>query len=177
MQLAVRTQTEPMAVGATVGQVLRSIDAELPLDNPSSLSSVVGQSLGQPRLLFTLLTLFAVLALTLAAVGIYSVVAYSVTTRTSEIGVRMALGATPRNVLWLIIGQAMKPVLIGGVIGLAACFAMGHFIERQLYGVSASDPTLLAATCVGLVVVAAVASWVPARRATRVDPMVALRFQ
>jgi putative ABC transport system permease protein len=177
MQLAVRTQTEPMAIATTVGQVLRSLDAEVPLDKPSSLSTVVGQSLGQQRLLFTLLTLFAVLALTLAAVGIYSVVAYSVTTRTSEIGVRMALGATPRNVLWLIIGQAMKPVLIGGVIGLAACFAMGHFIERQLYGVSASDPTLLAATCVGLVIVAGIASWVPARRATRVDPMIALRFQ
>jgi putative ABC transport system permease protein len=121
--------------------------------------------------------LFAGLALTLAAVGIYSVVAYSVATRTSEIGVRMALGATPLNVLRLVITQAMKPVLIGGVIGLAVCIALGHLLQRQLFGVSATDPMILAAVCAGLVLVALIASWVPARRATRVDPMVALRFQ
>jgi putative ABC transport system permease protein len=177
MQLAVRTQTDPMTITATMGQVLKGIDAELPLNNPQVLTEVVGQSLGQQRLLFTLLALFAGLALTLAAVGIYSVVAYSVATRTNEIGVRMALGATPRNVLFMVIRQSLKPVLIGGVIGLASCIALGHLIERQLYGISASDPMLLTATCVGLVIVALIASWVPARRATRVDPMIALRFQ
>lgn len=177
MQLTVRTQTEPMALGATIDDVVKRLDSELPLNNPAGLTAVVGQSLGQQRLLFTLLALFAALALTLAAVGIYSVVAYSVKTRTSEIGVRMALGASPRNVLWLVISQSMKPVLIGGAIGLAVCIALGHLLQRQLFGVSASDPTLLAATCVGLVIVALIASWVPARHATRVDPMVSLRFQ
>jgi putative ABC transport system permease protein len=177
MQLAIRTQTEPMALAATFNEVMKRLDPELPLNNPAGLSTVVGQSLGQQRLLFTLLALFAGLALTLAAVGIYSVVAYSVATRTSEIGVRMALGATPLNVLRLVITQAMKPVLIGGVIGLAVCIALGHLLQRQLFGVSASDPMILAAVCAGLVLVALIASWVPARRATRVDPMVALRFQ
>ena len=177
MQLVVRTQSEPAAFAATVDQVLKRLDAQLPLTNPTSLSTVVGQSLSQQRLLFTLIGLFATLALVLAVVGIYSIVAYTVTLRTTEIGVRMALGARPRDVLWLVIRQAMRPVLLGGILGLAACLVLGRLLQRQLYEVSASDPILLFATCVGLGVVALVACWVPARRAARVDPMVALRFQ
>jgi putative ABC transport system permease protein len=110
-------------------------------------------------------------------VGIYSIVAYTVTLRTTEIGVRMALGARPRDVLWLVIRQVMKPVLLGGVLGLAACFVLGRLIKSELYGVSASDPTVLFVTCAGLGVVALVACWLPARRAARVDPMVAFRYQ
>lgn len=177
VQLVVQTQTEPAAFAPTAEQVLKRLDAQLPLNDPTSLSAVVGQSLSQQRLLFTLIGLFAALALVLAVVGIYSIVAYTVTLRTTEIGVRMALGARPRDVLWLVIRQAMIPVLLGGVLGLAACLVLGRLIQSQLYEVSASDPTLLFVTCVGLGVVALVACWVPARRAARVDPMVALRFQ
>lgn len=177
MQLAVRTQSELAAFAAAAGQVLKRLDPELPLNAPTRLSEVVGQSLSQQRLLFTLLGLLAALALVLAAVGVYSIVAYTVTLRTTEIGVRMALGARPLDVLWLVISQGMRPVLLGGAVGLAACLALGRLLQRQLYEVSASDPTLLSVICVGLVVVALVACWLPARRAARVDPMVALRFQ
>ena len=177
VQLVVRTQSDPAAFTATANQVLKRIDAEVPLNKPTSLSAIVGQSLGQQRLLFTLIGLFAALALVLAVVGIYSIVNYTVTLRTTEIGVRMALGARPRDVLWLVINQAMRPVLLGGVVGLTACLVFGHLLQRQLYGVSAADPTLLSVICVGLVIVAVIACWVPARRAARVDPMVALRFQ
>jgi putative ABC transport system permease protein len=177
MQLVVRTQTEPGAFAVTVDKVLKRLDAELPLNKPTILSAVVGQSLSQQRLLFTLIGLFAALALALAVVGIYSIVTYTVTLRTMEIGLRMALGASPRNVLWLVIHQAMRPILLGGALGLIACLVLGHLLQRQLYDVSAYDPTLLSVICVGLAVVGLVACWVPARRAARVDPMVALRVQ
>ena len=177
IQLVVRTQSEPATAAIAVDQVLKRLDAQLPLNKPTSLSTVVGQSLSLQRLLFTLIGLFAALAVVLAVVGIYSIVAYTVTLRTTEIGVRMALGARPRDVLWLVIRQAMMPVVIGGVLGLAACLVLGHLLQRELYEVSASDPTLLSVTCIGLGVVALIACWVPARRAARVDPIVALRFQ
>ncbi|MGH9901810.1 MAG: FtsX-like permease family protein, partial [Pyrinomonadaceae bacterium] len=177
VQLVVRTRTDPAAFAATARQVLKGIDSQMPLNNPGPLSEVVAQSLGQQRLLFTLLGLFAALAVVLAAVGIYSVVSYTVTQRTGEIGVRMALGARPRDVLRLVIGQGMKPVLLGLAAGLGGCLALGRLIESQLYDISASDPAMLASACVGLAGVAAVACWLPARRAMRVDPMVALRFE
>lgn len=177
MQLAVRTESDPAAFAATARQVLKGLDAGVPFNNPTTLDATVAQSLGQQRLLFTLLSLFAALALVLAAVGIYSVVAYTVGQRTGEIGVRMALGARPRDVLRLVIDQGMRPVLLGVAAGLAGCLALGRLIQSQLYDVSASDPLMLAATCAVLVGVAAVACWLPARRATRVNPVVALRFE
>lgn len=177
VQLAVRTESDPAAFAATARQVLKGLDAGVPLNNPTTLDATVAQSLGQQRLLFTLLSLFAALALVLAAVGIYSVVAYTVGQRTGEIGVRMALGARPRDVLRLVIGQGMRPVLLGVAAGLAGCLALGRLIQSQLYDVSASDPLMLAATCAVLVGVAAVACLLPARRATRVNPVVALRFE
>lgn len=177
MQLAVRTSSDPAAFTGTAAQALKRLDPELPLDSPTQLSVVVGQSLSQQRLLFTMLGLFAALALILATVGVYSVVAYMVTLRTSEIGVRMALGAGPWNILRLVISQAMRPVLIGVAAGLAACIALGRLLQGQLYEVSPFDPMLLSAACVGLIVVALFACWIPARRAMRVDPMVSLRVQ
>lgn len=177
MQVVVRTSSDPAAFATTAARVLKGIDAELPLTDPTVLSAVVGQSLSQQRLLFTLLGLFAGLALVLAATGVYSVVAYTVTIRTGEIGVRMALGAGPGDVLRLIVSQALRPVLLGAVIGLAGCFALGRLFQQQLYEVSAFDPLLLSATCAGLVGVAVAACLLPARRAIRVDPMVALRVQ
>jgi len=177
MQLVVRTQTEPGAFAIAANQMVKRLDAELPLNKPTTLTAVVGQSLSQQRLLFTLIALFAALALVLAGVGVYSIVAYTVTLRTTEIGVRMALGARPQDILWLVIRQAMRPVLVGGALGLAACLVLGRLLQHELYEVSASDPTLLSVTSIGIGVVALVACWVPARRAARVDPMVALRFQ
>jgi putative ABC transport system permease protein len=177
MQLAVRTQSDPAAFLTTARQALNRLDAEMPLNNPLTLETIVAQSLAQQRLLFTLLGLFAALALVLASVGIYSVVAYMVSQRTAEIGLRMALGAQRRDVFRLIVGQGMTPVAIGIAVGLVGCLALGSVVQRQLYGISAFDPLLLAAIGTGLAVVAGFACWLPARRATRVDPLVALRYE
>jgi predicted permease len=177
MQLVVRTQSEPAAFAASARQVLKQLDAEMPLNNPTTVATIVEQSLAQERLLFTLLGVFAALALLLASVGIYSVVAYMVSQRTGEIGVRMALGAQRGNILRLILGQGLKPVALGVGTGLIGCLALGSFIQSQLYGVSAFDPVTLGAASISLAVVAAIACWLPARRAMRVDPMIALRYE
>jgi predicted permease len=177
MQLVVRTPSAPTAFAGTAVKVLRGIDRGLPLTDPTALSTIIGQSLSQQRLLFTLLGLFAGLALVLAAVGVYSVVAYTVTLRTGEIGVRMALGARRGDVLRLVVSQGMRPVLLGAFVGLVGCLALGRLFQQQLYEVSAFDPRLLSAACAGLVGVAVVACLLPARRAMRVDPMEALRVQ
>jgi putative ABC transport system permease protein len=122
-----------------------------------------------------LLAAFASLALVLALVGIYSLVAYSVTQRTGEIGVRLALGATPRDVLTLILGQGMRPVLLGLAVGLAAALALTRLIADQLYQISAHDPLMFALPAALVLAIALLACWLPARRATRIDPINALR--
>jgi putative ABC transport system permease protein len=175
MQLAVRTASDPAAALAMVTQTLRRLDAELPLNNPATLAAIVAQSLGQQRLLFTLVGVIAALALLLAALGIYGVVAYTVGQRRGEIGVRLALGAQSGSILRLIIGQGLRPVGLGLAAGLVGSFALGRFIQSQLFGISAFDPVTLAATCTGLAAVALIACWLPARRALRVDPIVTLR--
>jgi putative ABC transport system permease protein len=175
MQLVVRTESDPAAFAPTGRAVLRNLDPELPLDTPVALDDVVAQSVGRQRLLAVLLGLFGALALVLATIGIYSVVASTVAQRTGEIGVRMALGAGPRDILGLVVGQGMLPVALGVVAGLVGCLLLGRLIASQLYEVSASDPGVLAATSAGLVAVAAVACALPALRAMRVDPITALR--
>ena len=177
MQLVVRTQLDPATFATTARQVLKQLDPEMPLNNPTTMAAIVARSLAQQRLLFTMLGVFAALALLLASVGIYSVVAYMVSQRTSEIGVRMALGAQPGNILRLMIGQGLKPVAIGVAAGLIGCLGLGSFIQSQLYGVSAFDPATLAATSASLAAVAFFACWLPARRALSVDPMIALRYE
>lgn len=177
MQLVVRTQSNPEGFAASALEALKRVDVQMPLNESTTMSTIVAQSLAQQRLLFTLLGVFAGLALTLAAVGIYSVVAYTVSQRTGEIGIRMALGAQPGNIRRLIIGQGMKPVVLGVVAGLIGCLALSSFIQNQLYGISALDPLTLAATSIGLAAVAASACLLPARRAMRVDPMLALRCE
>ena len=141
------------------------------------MDEVMEQSLATRRLVLTLFSLFAVIALILVAVGIYGVLAYSVTQRTRELGIRIALGATARDVLQLIVGQGMKLVLIGITIGLAAVFVLHRLIEKLLFGVSPTDPLTYAVIALLLIGVALLACWIPARRATRVDPLVALRSE
>jgi len=144
---------------------------------PQTMDTVVAQALGQARLMMWLLGIFAGVALLLASIGIYGAVAYTVEQRTGEIGVRMALGAQTRDVLRLVVNQGMKPVLIGLGVGIGSAFALGRLIASQLYQVSAHNPALLIGSTLLLATTALVACLLPARRATQVDPIQALRTE
>ena len=141
------------------------------------MDAVVAQALGQARLMMWLLGIFSGVALLLASIGIYGAVAYTVEQRTGEIGVRMALGAQARDVLRLVVNQGMKPVVIGLVIGIVSAFALGRLIASQLYQVSAYNPALLGGATALLGTIALIACLLPARRATLVDPIQALRTE
>jgi predicted permease len=173
----VRTSMNPEAATPVVRAALDKIDKEMPILQPNTLDAIVTQSLGQQRLTMGLLGAFAGIALLLAVVGIYGAVAYTVEQRTAEIGVRMALGAQVRDVLELVVKQGMNPVLIGLAVGLIGIFATGRFLTAQLYQISPHNPLLLAVTATGLAIAALVACLIPARRATRVDPIIALRYE
>lgn len=177
LQLLIRTDADPAAITATARLALRNVDAALPLTQAATMDAVFDASLGQQRLLLSLLGLFAGLALTLASVGIYSVVAWMVRQRTGEIGVRLALGATPRDILGLVLRQGMMPVLLGLAAGLLATLVFARLLAAELYGVTASDPLTLALASTLLAAVALLACILPARRAARVDPVSALRAE
>src|SRR5205085_806352 len=175
--IGLRTPLKTEAAVTMVRAALNRIDPGLPIIQPTTLQAVVNQSLGQQRLTMILLGSFAGVALLLATVGIYGAVAYTVEQRTGEIGVRMALGAQTADVLRLVVRQGMSPVIIGLALGLAAALAMGRLLTTQLYQVSANDPTLLAATTAMLAAVALLACLLPARRASLVNPIQALRTE
>jgi putative ABC transport system permease protein len=173
----VRSTTKPEATTGFVRHSLKKIDDGLPIIQPNTLQAIVSESLGERRLTMTLLAAFAGIALLLAVVGIYGAVAYTVEQRTSEIGVRMALGAQTIDVLRLVVRQGMNPVVFGLAIGLTGTFAVGHLLTAQLYNISPHDPVLLGAAAIVLAVAALFACLIPARRATRVDPIQALRAE
>ena len=177
LNILVRSATKPEATTGIVRAALNKIDSGLPIIEPSTLNSILIQSLGQERLTMTLLGGFAGIALLLAVVGIYGAVAYTVEQRTSEIGVRMALGAQTIDVLRLVVRQGMNPVILGLIMGLTGTFAVGRLLAAQLYQISPHDPFLLGAAAIVLAVAALLACLVPARRATRVDPIQALRAE
>jgi len=173
----VRTSMKPEAAAPMVRAALDRIDKEMPILQPNTLDTIVAQSLGQRRLTMGLLGAFAGVALLLAVVGIYGAVAYTVEQRTAEIGVRMALGAQVKDVLRLVVRQGMDPVLIGLAFGLVAIFGTGRFLTAQLYQISPHNPMLLALTATGLAIAALLACLIPARRATSIDPIQALRSE
>ena len=175
--VAVRTAMKPEGAGGLVRAALSRIDPGLPIIQPTTMDAVVSRSLGRQRLTMTLLGAFAGVALVLAAIGIYGAVAYTVEQRTGEIGVRMALGAQTADVLRLVVRQGMSPVIIGLGLGLVGAFAVGRLLSTQLYQVSAHNPLLLGATAVVLTLAALLACLIPARRATLVDPIRALRTE
>jgi putative ABC transport system permease protein len=178
MTLLVRSGTsDPESRTAAVRDQVWAVDRDQPVYNIKSMERVVAESMAQRRFTVLLLGLFSAVALMLAVIGLYGVMTYMVTQRTHEIGVRMALGAQGRDVLKLIIGHAMMLVVIGVGMGLAASFAMTRVISSFLYNVSATDPWTFAGVPLVLCAVAALASYIPARRATKVDPMVALRYE
>jgi predicted permease len=175
--LVVSTNVEPMSLVATVRKAVWDIDKEQPVSNISTMDAVLSESVAQQRFSMLLLGIFAVLALVLAAVGIYGVMSYSVAQRKHEIGIRMALGAQSRDVLKMVVGQGLKLVLIGVGVGLVAAFVLTRVMASLLFGISATDPMTFIIISLVLISVAVLASYIPARRATKVDPMVALRYE
>jgi len=176
VKLVVRTDGEPLALSQTVEQTIHSLDKDLTLGT-RSMDELLGNAMARQRLTLTLLALLAVLALSLAGIGIYGVMSYAVTERRQELGIRLALGATLRDVMLLVLAQGMKPTLLGIGLGSAAAFAATRLLRGLLYGVAPTDPLTFAGVAALLSGVALVACWVPARRATKVDPLVALRYE
>ena len=175
MSLTIRTVDEPLAMAGAVRAAIRAVAAEVPVTGVASMDDLRASSVSPRRFTLLLLGSFAALALALSAVGIYGVVMYGVTQRTREIGVRVALGAQADQVLGLILREGMRLAVIGLAIGVAGAVALTRVLRTQLYEVSPTDPTTFAGIVIILATVAAIASWLPARRASRVDPMVALR--
>ncbi|HVG29690.1 MAG TPA: ABC transporter permease [Pyrinomonadaceae bacterium] len=177
MTFVVRTEVDPSSLADPARRVVQSIDPQQPVADVRTMESWVGESVARARFGTLLLTVFSCLALLLAAVGIYGVMAYTVVQRQQEIGIRMALGAQRRDVLRMIMRQGMGMTLVGVALGLAGGLALTRVISGLLFGVSATDPVTFAGVALLLTVVALVACLVPARRATRVDPMIALRYE
>jgi putative ABC transport system permease protein len=175
--LVVRTRTEPTAQTSVVRGVLRSIDANVPVFDIQTIEQRLYDSLGSRRFNMFLLGSFAGVALLLASVGLFGVMSYLVSQRTREIGVRLALGARPRDVFRLVIGRGMLLALAGAAVGAAGAFGLARFLETLLFQIRPTDPLTFTVTPALLLGVALLACYIPARRAMKVDPMVALRYE
>ncbi len=177
MNLVVRAQGDPKGLTRAVKQAVWAVDKDQPVYQIRTMEEVIAESRTAPRLTLSLLAAFTGVAVVLAAIGIYGVVAYSVSQRTQEIGMRMAMGARPGDVLGMVLRQAAAPALVGILAGLGAAVALTRFLSTLLYEVSATDPLVFAGVSALLVAVALAASYLPAQRAAKVDPMVALRHE
>jgi putative ABC transport system permease protein len=177
LRFAIRTDQEPESITQTVRRLVIARNHDIPVENLVSMERIIGESLAPQQVSAVLVALFALVALLLACIGLYGVLAYSVSQRTHEIGLRMALGAERRDVLKLIVGQGFTLTLFGVGIGIVGAVAVTRLLADLLYGVKPTDLLTFAAVSLLLTTVALLASFIPARRATKVDPMVALRYE
>jgi putative ABC transport system permease protein len=177
MNLAVRAAGDPAALASAVVTQVHSLDPDLAVADIRTMPEVINSSLAGPRFNTSLLSLFAGFALFLAAIGIYGVLAYAVSQQRHEIGIRMALGARPRHVLRFVLAWGTRLACLGAGFGMVAAIALTRLMKSLLYGVSATDPITFAGVTLLLLLVALLASYIPARRATKVDPMIALRCE
>jgi predicted permease len=175
--LVVRVRGEPLAAARAVQDAIWSVDRSQTITSIFTLSSAVGEAVARPRLLTTLLALFGILGLAIGGIGLYGVLAYFVTQRRREIGVRVALGADSGNVLRMVVGRGLWLAAAGIVAGLVGAAILTRFMKSVLYGVGSTDPVTFAGVAVVLIAVAFLASWIPARRAARVDPLIAMRAE
>jgi len=175
--LAIRTSVEPATLAAAVREVIRSVDRDQPVTNVRTMEQIFSNSIADERFNMLLLGGYAVLALLLAAVGIYGVMSYQVSQYTREIGIRLALGAQRADVLRLVLGNGLTLTSAGLAAGLAGVWGLTRLMSGLLYGVSATDPLTLTSVSLLLCFIALLACYIPARRATKVDPMIALRYE
>ena len=178
MTLVVRTAGEAgTTIASAVQREARAMDAAMPMFEVETLATQVEASLAQERLVATLSSGFGLLALLLCCLGLYGILSYTIAQQTKEIGIRMALGAARRDVLWLVLRDALRLVSFGVLLGLPAALAASRLIASQLFGLSAADPLTIGAATLLLLIVAVLAAYLPAQRATRIDPLTALRFE
>ena len=177
MSLVVRSSTDSLSMGAAIKTVIQTIDKDLPLEDTKTMQELLAESNSGRRFNMLLLSLFAGVALLMAIVGIYGVMSYTVAQRTKEIGIRVAVGAQAGDVFRMVIGQGMMLALIGIALGLAAAFGVTRLMTSMLFGVEATDPTTFIGIALLLAVVALVACYIPGRRAMKVDPLIALRYE
>ena len=177
MTVIIKAAGDPNQLIAAARQQVKAIDPDQPIYEVRTMHEIRAESVAPERLNLTLLSIFAGIALVLAIVGIYGVMSYSVTQRTHEIGIRMAIGAQPRDVFRMVLGQGMMLALIGVGIGLLGAFALTRLMATMLFGVEPTDPATFAAIAVLLTTVALVACYIPGRRATKVDPVISLRYE
>jgi putative ABC transport system permease protein len=175
LSVVMRTASEPRSVANALQAAVHEIDPNQPLVKIRTMEENVASSIAQPRFRTLLLTIFAAIALFLAAIGIYGLMSYTVTQRTREIGLRMALGSRPVDIFRLLIGNGLRVTLMGIVVGAIATTILTRYLESMLFQVRTYDPVTLGAMVVLLLVIAATACFIPARRATRVEPLIALR--
>jgi ABC-type antimicrobial peptide transport system permease subunit len=173
----VRSQLPPAAVVPLLREALRTIDPDLPLLQPDALTTRIAQTVANRKLALMLLAAFAALALVIASLGVYSVMAHLVAFRTSEIGLRMALGASPNAVMRMVLGHAGRLTLVGIMFGIGGALVVSRLMRQALFEVDPADPFVYLALSVTLLLVAECASFFPARRATRIDPVIALRIE
>src|SRR5262249_29996192 len=174
---AVRAGGDPLSLVAAVKNAIYAVDKDQPVFKVITMEKLAAESITLRRVSMLLVSGLSALALILAAIGIYGVMSYTISQQRREIGLRMALGAQASDVLKLVIGQGMKPAVVGMIIGLFASFALTRLIKSLLFGVSATDPLTFAGVGLLLALVALMACWIPARRATKIDPMIALHCE